>query len=128
MNYRRSERTLSLGGGRVVLGRRVVRVHVLVVHVLGRVVVLPVLLAVPAVLVAPPNTGPESVVLALLVAGDVVVRVASVPAELVLFVRGDIHVLEVSVGLLPVAGGAIALLCKLVAAGRGRPHSAPRRP
>ena len=39
----------------MVLGRRVVRVHVLVVDVLGRVVVLPVLLAVPAVLVAPPD-------------------------------------------------------------------------
>ena len=63
----------------------------------------------------PTHPGPESVILALLVARDVVVRVASVPAELVLFVRGDIHVLEVSVGLLPVAGGAIALLGKLVA-------------
>ena len=51
----RADPLSSLGGGRVVLGRRVVRVHVLVVDVLGRVVVLPVLLAVPAVLVAPPN-------------------------------------------------------------------------
>ena len=70
----------------------------------------------------PTHPGPESVVLALLVARDVVVRVASVPAELVLFVRGHIHVLEVSVGLLPVAGGvvaAIALLGKLVALGGG---------
>ena len=61
-------------------------------------------------------------VLALLVARDVVVRVASVPAELVLFVRGDIHVLEVPVGLLPVAGGmvaAVALLGKIVALGEG---------
>ena len=67
----------------------------------------------------PTHPGPESVVLALLVARDVVVRVASVPAELVLFVRGDIHVLEVSIGLLSVAGGAIALLGKLVALGVG---------
>ena len=58
-------------------------------------------------------------VLALLVARDVVVRVASVPAELVLFVRGHVHVLEVPVGLLPVAGGAIAFLGKLVALGVG---------
>ena len=42
-----------LGGGRVVLGRRVV--HLLVIDVLGRVVVLPVLLAVPAVFVTPTN-------------------------------------------------------------------------
>ncbi len=47
-------------------------------------------------------------VLALLVSGDVVVRVPPVPPELVLLVRGNVHVLEVSVGLLPVA--AVALL------------------
>ena len=52
--------------------------------------------------------------------------VASVPAELVLFVRGDIHVLEVSVGLLPVAGAAIALLGELVALGE-RVGSTQRR-
>ena len=46
-------RSPLLGGSRVVLGRRVV--HLLVIDVLGRVVVLPVLLAVPAVLVSPPD-------------------------------------------------------------------------
>ena len=46
-------------------------------------------------------------VLALFVSGDVVVGVASVPAELVLLVGGDVDVLEVSVGLL--VGGRLRL-------------------
>ena len=44
--------------------------------------------------------GPESVVLALLVSGDVVMGVSSVPSELVLLVGGHVDVLEVAVGLL----------------------------
>ena len=46
------------------------------------------------------HPGPEPVVLALLVSGDVVVWVAPVPSELILLVGGDVHVLEVTVGLL----------------------------
>lgn len=47
---------------------------------------------------------PEPVVLALFVSGDVVVRVASVPTELVLLVCGDVYVLEVAIGLLAFLG------------------------
>ncbi len=47
-------------------------------------------------------------ILALLVSGDVVVRVSSVPAELVLLVTRHVHVLEVAVRLLSVP--AITLL------------------
>ena len=48
--------------------------------------------------------GPESVVLALLVSGDVVMGVSSVPSELVLLVGGHVDVLEVAVGLLALLG------------------------
>ena len=56
-------------------------------------------------------------ILALLVAGNVVVRVAPVPAELVLLVGGHVDVLEVAVGLLAVA--ALPLL-RLLGVGEGR--------
>ena len=54
--------------------------------------------------------GAEAVVLGLLVSADVVVRVAAVPAELVLLVAGDVHILEVAVRLLSVAAAAVAAL------------------
>ncbi len=111
-------RLLLLVGGLLVL-----------VLVLGAVVVLPVLLPVAAVLVSPANLqqvtlnlpsvinrysrahpGPEPVILALLVSGDVVVRVAAVPPELVLLVRRHVHVLEVAVGLLSIAADTLASL------------------
>lgn len=44
--------------------------------------------------------GAEAVILSLLEAGDVVVRVAAIPAELVLFVAGHVDVLEVPLRLL----------------------------
>ena len=56
-----------------------------------------------------PYPGAEAVVLGLLVAADVVMRVAAVPAELVLLVAGHVHVLEVAVGLFAVAAAVSAL-------------------
>lgn len=53
--------------------------------------------------------GSEPVVLALLVSGDVMRRISSVPAELVLLVGGDVDVLEVPLALLGLAGVALSL-------------------
>lgn len=82
------------------------------VLVLGLVVVLPVLLSVAAVLVAPTNPGAEPVVLALLVPRNVMMGVAPVPPEFVLFVSRHIHVLKVSVRLAAAGSveGGIGLL------------------
>ncbi len=52
-------------------------------------------------------------VLALLVSRDVVVGVPPVPAELVLLVGGNVHVLEISVGLLAVAAAAVVAVAVL---------------
>ncbi len=70
----------------------------------------------------PPHPGPKPVVLALLVSGDVVVRVSAIPPELVLLVCRHVDVLEVPVRLLPVAAlpGLHAVLRVRVRARKGR--------
>ena len=47
--------------------------------------------------------GSESVILALFVSGDVMVRISPVPSELIFLVGWHVDVLEVAVGLLAVA-------------------------
>ncbi len=87
---------------RVILGLLVMRVLVL-----GLVVVLPVLLAVAAVLVAPTNAGPEAMIFALLVSRNVVMRISAIPTELVLFMGRHVDVLEVTVGLTVTAAAVL---------------------
>lgn len=94
---------LGWRGEFVVLAVAVV-VMMIIVLILGAMVVFPVLLTVSTMLVSPTDPGSESVVFALFVSRNVMMRVAPVPSELVLLMSGNIHVLEVSIGLFVVLG------------------------